>query len=413
MANKLNGLPWTHDELIMLNNLKKTGKSNREIADVLNASLKLRDYTANLVRKKYRDTNWDSILGDITNKLKLAEEQEEVHADKDRILESTLANQERLIRRDSTRTEIIIENIKSAIYRLPKPKPTSLMYTANHDVHYNPEHVGVIVSDVHVGAKYTLEETGGLSEYNLDIFKRRLNRLKTSVLEITERHRLMYEIPHLHVFCLGDLVAGMNDAGEWSSSYIDLDIYDQMFEGIAGLRDIMATWSRNFPKVTFYGIFGNHGRVGRRGVNKVSTNWDRIAYTFLQQSLQEYSNIDWVIPTSWFIQQKILGHNFYLTHGDGIKGSMGIPYYGVERTERNINGLMKEKPDYLMIGHFHSCAELVTNSSRIMMNGSFMGGDMYSLKDLNRSSRPEQKMFGIHAKKGVTWTYNIHLDEEG
>ena len=45
------------------------------------------------------------------------------------------------------------------------------------------------------------------------------------------------------------------------------------------------------------------------------------------------------------------------------------------------------------------------------MNGSFMGGDMYSLKDLRKKDRAEQKIFGIHEKKGVTWMYNIQLQE--
>jgi len=268
------------------------------------------------------------------------------------------------------------------------------------------------LSDLHIGASYSLEDTGGLSEFNLDVFYRRLESLKQSVTRIVERHKLMYELPELHIFCLGDIVAGMEGSGQWSMSYINLDIYDQMLEGAKALRDLVATLAGAFPKVNFYGIYGNHGRIGKRGDNKVSTNWDRICYEFLRMSLVEYENIEWEIPTAWFLQKEIQGHNFFISHGDGIRGSMGIPHYGVERAEKNISGMMHVRPDYFLIGHFHSPAEIQTNCSKIIMNGSFMNGDMYSLRDLRKSGRAEQKIFGIHRKHGVTWTYDIHLDAE-
>ena len=72
---------------------------------------------------------------------------------------------------------------------------------------------------------------------------------------------------------------------------------------------------------------------------------------------------------------------------------------------------MEEKPDYLLFGHFHSAAALPTNSGQILVNGGFLGGDMYSLRDLRKCSIPTQKMFGIHKNKGITWNYDIHLDK--
>jgi len=223
----------------------------------------------------------------------------------------------------------------------------------------------------------------------------------------------MYDIPHLHIMCLGDIVAGMRDAGAWSPNYIDMDIYDQMFAGVNAIRDVVAEWSQAFKNVTFYGLIGNHGRVGKSGQQKIYTNWDRICYKFIEISLQDYPNVEWNIPSSWFLQKDILGHSFYMTHGDGIRGSMGIPYYGVERAERNILGLLDKKPEYFCLGHFHSPAEIQTNSGRIILNGSFLGGDMYSLRDLRKADKAEQKFFGVHKDNGVTWTYNIQLDSGG
>jgi len=410
MSNVSNGTKWSLQEELLLYNLKKADKSYREIADVLQHVEGRREYSENCCKKKWNDTDWNIVMqNEEAHKAKIDQVLND-ESNRKKVIESTLANQERLVRREKARTDLIIEAVQSAIYRLPKPG--KINYTPSKKTKYTQEHVVVVLSDLHMGASYTFEDTGGLSEFNADICTNRLERLKNAVLKIVERHRLMYDIPHLHIFCLGDIVAGMNDAGAWSPNYIDMDIYDQMFAGVAAVRNVVAEWAKAFENVTFYGIYGNHGRIGKRGVQKAYSNWDKICYEFIRLSLQEYSNIEWKIPKSWFLQEKILGHSFYLTHGDGIKGSMGIPYYGVEKAERNILGLLDEKPEYFVIGHFHTPAELQTNSGRIIINGSFMGGDMYSLRDLRKADKAEQKMFGIHEEKGVTWAYNIQLDVE-
>lgn len=406
------GTKWSMQEMLLLYKLKNANKTYPEIADFLAQTEGRRPYNANCCKKKWHETDWEKIIRDIDTQQDKLQELDDKEAEKHRIIESTLINQERLIRRDRARTDLIIEALKSAIYRLPAPKSTDITYNSPKQEKYTAEHVGLVLSDLHIGSSYSLEDTGGLSEFDLNIFHKRLENLKRSITRIIERHKLMYDLPELHIFCLGDIVAGMENAGQWSSSYINLDIYDQMLYGVKSLRDFIATLSGAFPRVNFYGVFGNHGRVGRRGDNKVSTNWDRICYEFLKMSLIEYDNIYWEIPTAWFLQKKIQRHNFFISHGDGIRGSMGIPHYGVERAEKNIAGMMDERPDYFLIGHFHSPAEIQTNSSKIIMNGSFIGGDIYSLRELRRCDRAEQKMFGIHQKHGVTWTYNIHLDAE-
>jgi len=407
-----NGSVWTTAEMLMLYHLKIAQKTHKEIALIMGDKINNRDYTENLIHKKWQQTDWVKFLKDNDDKEASAQTSQELETEKQKIVESTLENQGRLVKREQARTDLIIDNMKSAIYRLPKPNLSDLHYVPKNQSKYSEEHAAVVLSDMHLGASFTKEETGGLSEYNLEIAKERMSILRDTVLDIVERHRHVYDIPVLHIFCLGDIVAGMRGVGAWSNSYIDLDIYDQMIAGEALLRDTLAVWAKAFKEVRFYGVLGNHGKCSRRGEQKDYANWDKVCYEFLKVSMSNYENIKWNTPKAWFLQERILNHNFYLTHGDGIQGSMGVPYYGVERAERLILGLMQDKPDYLLLGHFHSPAELQTNSGRIIINGSFLGGDLFSLKDLRRRGRPEQKMFGIHAKTGVTWNYNIQLGEE-
>lgn len=406
-----NSSTWNDSELIMLYSLKESGKTFPEIAILMNSSpLACRSYTDNSLRKKYNQIDQSGGWSNWLEGKKTDEENLEKLSDKEQIIESTLSAHEKLIKREKARTEVIVDSIKSAIYRLPKPRPQDIFYKPIKKTKYSDEHAAIILSDLHIGESFTLQDTGGLSEFNHEVFKQRMDIVKKSVIEIATRHRHMYDIPVLHVLCLGDIVAGMPEVGQWSQAYIDLDIQDQLWKGVAALRDTLSTWAKHFKQINFVGLIGNHGRMARKGVVKVSTNWDHLCYKFLEQSLIEYKNIQFDIPSAWFSQRKILGYDFYMTHGDGIRGSMGIPFYGVTRAESKISAMLEDRPDYFILGHFHSAAEFQTNSSRIIMNGSFIGGDMFSLRDLSASSPAEQKMFGIHPSKGVTWTYNIHLD---
>lgn len=405
------GSPWTDDEMLLLHSLKSSGMSYKSVAEVLTKSCGRREYNENVCKKKWNNTDWQAYMSERAIR-QAARDQESIDEyEKRRIIEDTLDAQARLVRREQSRTDVIVDRIKSSIFRLPKPKHSDIIYTPK-DQSYTEEHMGVMLSDLHVGAKYTREETGGLGEYSLEIFNDRMRRLRNSVVDIAQRHRRMYGIPHLHVFCLGDVVAGENESGAWSHCYIDLDIFDQMFAGFSAIRDSLSCWSNVFPKISFYGIIGNHGRVGHKGTQKYHSNWDRVCYCFLEKSLSDHSNIEFKIPQTWWLLEKIQNHSFFLAHGDGIKGSLGVPYYGVERAQSRACGLLPEKPDYTLIGHFHSVTELSTNFGKVLMNGSFMGGDMYSIKEMFRADRPEQKIFGIHHKKGITWSYNIHLDDE-
>ena len=412
MSKHKNTGPWTIEEMTMLYNLKVAGKQYPEIADILSKAFSnTRVYTPNSLQKKYASTDWNFFHEEKRRLEEKADQEATEINEKRKLIDTAVETHERFIRREEARTGVMIDAMQSAIYRLPKPKSSEILYKKPSNRKHSPEHVGVILSDLHIGACHTLEDTGGIAEFNLEIFKERLEIMKVTVLDIVERHRHLYDIPVLEAFVLGDIVAGMNDAGQWSSNYINLDIWDQMMEGVAALRDVLSTWSTAFEKINFYGIYGNHGRVGRRGQEKTSVNWDRLAYEFCKLSLHDYDNIEWVIPKAWFHQVEIMNHSFHLIHGDGIRGSMGIPFYGVERAQSNISAVMDNIPDYLLMGHFHTPAELQTTGSRVIMNGSFMGGDMYSIKDLRRCDKAEQKLFGIHPKQGVTWTYNIQLEK--
>jgi len=61
-----------------------------------------------------------------------------------------------------------------------------------------------------------------------------------------------------------------------------------------------------------------------------------------------------------------------------------------------------------LAGHFHTKASF----EDIFMNGSFVGGDGYSIGDLRRMDFPYQKLLGVNKKHGVVWQRDIALIDD-
>jgi len=94
--------------------------------------------------------------------------------------------------------------------------PTVLIKTPKNN--RTAENVVLLLSDLHVGQEFDLEETGGINQYNMDVFYERAENLQKAVVEIIDIHSEAYKLPELHIFGLGDMVQGGNMNGEWGAS---------------------------------------------------------------------------------------------------------------------------------------------------------------------------------------------------
>ena len=366
------------------------------------------DRTSESCRKKYNRTDWK-------NKSfysKIHEIRENIYQDKknatyQKILE---ARDEKL---DTARiqADILGDVIERSVRVLPKVKAPVYRPAKKSKQSHESEDMGLMLSDLHIGHNHSFKDTGGLTQYNQDVLKARLEVLKTSVVDIVELHSALYEIPNLHIFCLGDIVAGMNAVGNWSNTFIDMDIMDQAMEGVNVLSEVIYYWLGLFKKIYFYGVAGNHGRCAPKNLEKHNANWDVVCYRILQAQLSHNDRAEFVVPDTWWIEADVKGHSFLLIHGDDVK-SGPVAIKSLQNFVDKWAGIAGFVPEYTLAGHFHSAAELATPSGRLFINGSIVGADVFALKKLHNADPPEQKLFGIHAKRGVTWVYNIDLREE-
>ena len=387
---------WTQEELVWLYEQRLQNVPYGVISRKIGRSYKT-------CRRKFQNTDW-AAMG-VLNSARTKTHLRQVEAFKDRTEVSVRTSLDRW----RMRTDAIADAFEKTARSLPAAPLTE--WSPRKRSGHSSEDMGLMLSDLHIGHEHSLEETGGISQYSVPIFQQRMNNLKVAIADIYELHSQLYRIPKLHIFSLGDVVDGMNEAGAWSPVYISTPITDQVMIGVRAMSDAIWYWLTIFEEIEFYGVRGNHGRISRAGAEKDYANWDIIIYQFLMTEFRDNPRIKFHVPKTWWQMPSIRNHNFLLLHGDDVKAK-DPPIKSFLEVERKMAGFVKNHAHYTLAGHFHNSCELTSSNGKILMNGSFVGSDVYSLQNRLPGTRAEQKVFGIHSERGVTFRYDIDLDYE-
>jgi len=329
---------------------------------------------------------------------------------KDLMAKQALRERTKLIE-DHTEARRFEDTIARLVPAMEKQKFPPLVFGKKKASTRTPEDMVLLLSDFHVGYQYTFEETGGLSEYNIEIFRRRMENLRKAVVEILMLHGETRPIENLHVFGLGDFVHGSQLAGQWGPAYTLEDVTTQSFQAANATAQVIDAWSNYFKKVEFTGVVGNHGRAGAyEGSDKISASWDRSCYILIQALLQGRKNIIVDCPRAWWSQKSVKGKSFLLIHGDNMRGGIEALLREGFKIQDLIRGVTPGPYDYLCLGHFHSCRTIETSTGEVLVNGSLLKGDMYSFHKLRVKSNASQMLMGVHPEHGVSWKYELNLD---
>ena len=309
----------------------------------------------------------------------------------------------------------VITEIGDALKALPTvrpPKPHTLE-TGTSD-----ETLVLLFSDQHIGEVVSVKETDGFGGYDFDTFVARTELMVDKVLSI--RNRLTagggYRLDHLVIAALGDAVSG-NIHDELRETN-DPPITEAVIEGGMICAQMTRELAREFATIDVLGVVGNHGRLTRKpaGGKRKYDNWDRVLYHTWEGANREQTNVSFQIPRSPRLLHNIRGHQFLFMHGDSIRGSLGIPWYGVTRADHRLSTLYGSRGDfytYLCIGHFHDATALGRVKGRVFINGTVKGGDEYALNSLHTSGDPEQMLLGVDEEHGVTFEYKLNLLNAG
>lgn len=251
------------------------------------------------------------------------------------------------------------------------------------------------ISDTHIGADIDPEELGGINCYSYVEEARRHAFFFKQLAEYKVQYRKDTE---LVLFLNGDLVQGVihdqEDAAEMTTQFARaLNIYVQGISFVA----------QHYKSVRVICTAGNHGRFMHKS-NKgrvVSKKWDGF-HTMLsigiKSSLASYENISVEIPVTPYASVDVLGHHFFVAHGDTVISvgnvSKAINVGGIASQVNDINSALDKKVKVLLVGHVHKATyQALDNGTELLINGCLSGTDPFAQSIGILHNHPIQQMF--------------------
>ena len=257
------------------------------------------------------------------------------------------------------------------------------------------------VSDWQIGEIINAAETEGFGRFDWETAQRRMFFIVDKFIAWVNAMRSAYRIDECRIFRLGDLVSG--------NIHKELEITNEFPAPVATakagflLAEVASRISAHFSTVVLEGVDAdNHGRLNPKpqAKQKAHNNWCYLAAVIAEEALKKHGNVDFRWTEGMKYVADVNGQRFLLQHGDTIKSSFGIPYYGMER-DRAREATRRMNTDktfgYIVCGHWHVRALIASN---IYVNGCLTGTTEFD-HGCGRHAPPTQLAFLVHPKHGV------------
>jgi hypothetical protein len=310
--------------------------------------------------------------------------------------------------RNNSVFEALVDELEQVITPI-KPLPAAIKIKPKTDA--IPESVVALLSDEHAGQLVLPHQVGNLERYNFPVALRRAERYVDTIIKFTQRTLHNYKFDTLWILANGDHTSGeihgAVEHSEYRNSFRNCLAVGQMHSLM--FRDL-APYFKNV-KVVY--VPGNHGRRSiKKDYNGAWNNWDYLIAETAKLHCMDIPNVEFNIPDAFSVCVDIEGHGFHLSHGDDVRGWMGIPWYGISRKTQRLTALsasQKKKVGYYIFGHFHQASTLAVLDGETIINGAWVSTDPYAYEGLSVFSEPSQWMFGVNKEKGITWRLNMKL----
>ena len=250
----------------------------------------------------------------------------------------------------------------------------------------------LVLSDWHYG----IECKSYWNTYDTEIARQRISKLRDSVKNKCNRHR----ISRLHVVNLSDLICGRIHLSLRLESRID--VITQVMEVSEILAEFLSSLSEVVNDVEYYDCDDNHSRIEPNKNDSIN--------------LESLTRI-----TRWYLAER-LSHNPRITVHDNIYGDdiiafdcKGYRVLGVHGDKDKpssvidrLSMMTKERPDLVLVAHYHHFNADELNEVVVIGNGSLMGTDTYA-KDRRLTSKPSQNLIIASDESVVDTLYRIVL----
>lgn len=266
----------------------------------------------------------------------------------------------------------------------------------------------VVISDCHIGQVVDRRETEADLAYNPAVFLARLHHLEIEVARIINQH----PVREVVVLFAGDIVHGQ--LGHSLEDNLTLPIATQSDLALHAFVPFLTRLSRLVERVQVHGVGGNHGRWP--GTRKMPTErrWSQLD-TIFYQSLQAVCQVNLanVHFEERFSARRLIDigkFRMLLLHGDQLRGgtysSSGIQREMQRWLQRTVQ-TGQRPPNLIVLGDKHVSANLPVGLGEALINGSFVGEDVFSQNFA--PSPPSQTLFFVNPDFGKTETHVIPL----
>lgn len=249
--------------------------------------------------------------------------------------------------------------------------------------------------------------------YNSQIGAERNDRFIQKGIAITEIQRADHPVKNAVIAYGGDMVEG-SCIFPGQPYEIDSTLYEQMFNVVAIMERQIRTLAANYETVDVFTEYGNHGRIGFKGMYSRVDNMDLMCYRIAEGRTRDLTNVTWHISENWYNMIEVGNYSALLIHGDEIKSFGGqTPAFGILRKVTAwATGVVPGNWQDAYIGHFHQTITLpIPRGGRIFVTPSIESGSEYAREFVAAQGRPGQRLNFINPDKGdITSEYLIWLD---
>ena len=289
--------------------------------------------------------------------------------------------------RDEARIEVLRDAIKETVSQL-----NSLPQIESDYLESDEETEAVaLLSDLHIG----VECDNFYNKYNVDVAAARLQEWAETV----KVYCLREGVTRLNILNLGDLIHGLIPvSARLEQQY---DVVEQIMKASELLSQALNTLCELPCEIIYRSVTDNHSRaVANLHEHIRKENFYRLIDWYLQERLKN-TKIEFVndnLDDSLGVFELLNGKKFAFAHGHLESKTNVYQMYC---------GLLRQIPDYIALGHFHSSSARDFQGCKLFINGSIVGVEQYALS--KRLASPAEQKLIIFDEFDNTLDININL----
>ena len=262
------------------------------------------------------------------------------------------------------------------------------------------------ISDGHMGAVQLPDEIEGFGEFNPELCKSRQIDYAQRFCKWVDTNRGAYQIDEVHVIVTGDLISGdIHDELRVTNAF---PTPVQCVRAAEVLVEQIRLVASDFTSVVVHFLVeDNHARLTKKpqakeaGYNSLNYVVGKLAEVYLSN----LANVEFNVYPQFEKIVHVLNRQYLISHGHGIKGWMGVPWYGIERhvgkEAKNrlqiiMDDITKAKDvgfHKYLFGHYHTYIETDLYSCCPSVSGT----DAHDHKN-GRHGLPGQSAWLVHPK---------------